>query len=55
MTEANRDSCSAEGEKDDRRIDDRVEVCVVEDAAGLVEEEILEATPFGFLSFPMMA
>lgn len=48
MTEANRDNWKVEGEKDDRRIDDLLAVCMVEDAAGLAVDEIFEATPFDF-------
>lgn len=54
MTDANKDSCNFEGEKDDRRIDDLLAVCVVEEAAGFAVEEMLEATPFGVFDFPMV-
>ena len=53
MTDANRESCSLEGENDERRIDDRFAVCVVDDTAGFAVEEVFETTPLSFLFFPM--
>lgn len=53
ITEANNDSCNLEGEKDDRRIDDLLAVCVAEEAAGLAAEDMFEATPFGFSETPI--
>lgn len=53
MTDANRESCNGEGENDDRRIDDLLAVCVVEDAAGFAVEETFDATPFGVFFLPI--
>ena len=52
MTEANSDSWKCEGENEDRRIEDLLPVCVLEAAAGLAAEEILEA-PLGIFLYPI--
>ena len=53
MTEANRESCKVEGEKDDLRIEDWLLFCVFDEAAGFALEEIFEVTPLVGLYLPI--
>lgn len=54
MTEANKYSWKCEGEKDERRMEDVLAVCALEDAAGFATEETLEATALGAFLCPIM-